>query len=497
MRRMTFLALAQLALPVAAARPMLILNEDNDHYFYQNRTNMSVQALEAYVDNFARGHVTHFFMCPSGQRPSYNSKVWEPIWAGCDPGDFRYPSGTTWAENCRYLHDQGIDPYEVWVRRCREKGVSPWITTRMNDTHFADIPNYFRTTTFVRRRSDLWRKPDWKRGDAWSLKALDYSKADARRWMLDLVHEQIGRWDADGIELDWLRGPENLTPGKEREQAHFLTDMVRIVRGWTLAAAQRRGHPVRLGVRVPVDPDMARAYGLDVVVWAKEGLLDLIVPEGGSFVTPVRKWREQIGLAGEHVFICPGIDNCFESSPGVRDAMNVAVYRGWADAQYLQGADGLYLFNLPYCPDSVTGTIFGEGLAPEHVRKSNRNYEVTHEELGPVGWRKESFLPLHAACGGEILLPVGTPSASGNVLVILGAREKYSDVIPKTMLNGMSANEVVHPFFNDETKVAFCFSASALSHDRNMLKVGSVPGSSAEWVRCELEVPAGPVRAAR
>ena len=59
----------------------------------------------------------------------------------------------------------------------------------------------------------------------------------------------------------------------------------------------------------------------------------------------------------------------------------------------------------------------------------------------------------------------------------------------------ISAEE--YAFFNDETKVAFCFSASALSHDRNMLKVGSVPGSSAEWVRCELEVPAGPVRAAR
>ncbi|MBQ2632942.1 MAG: hypothetical protein IJG13_24980, partial [Kiritimatiellae bacterium] len=107
------------------------------------------------------------------------------------------------------------------------------------------------------------------------------------------------------------------------------------------------------------------------------------------------------------------------------------------------------------------------------------------------------FLPLHAACGGEILLPVGSPAASGKVLVILGAREKYSDTIPRTTLNGMPANEVVHPFFNDVTKVAFCFPASALSYDRNMLKVESIPGASAEWVRCELEVPARLVKAAR
>ncbi len=32
----------------------------------------------------AGGKVTHFFMCPSGQRPSYGSEVWEPIWTGLD-----------------------------------------------------------------------------------------------------------------------------------------------------------------------------------------------------------------------------------------------------------------------------------------------------------------------------------------------------------------------------------------------------------------------------
>lgn len=48
---------------------------------------MTEEALKAYVDDFARGHVTHFFMCPVGQRASYDSKVWEPIWAGMDePG---------------------------------------------------------------------------------------------------------------------------------------------------------------------------------------------------------------------------------------------------------------------------------------------------------------------------------------------------------------------------------------------------------------------------
>ena len=47
-------------------RAPLIVNEDNDHFFKQDKSLMTVEALEAYIDEYAKGHVTHFFMCPSG-----------------------------------------------------------------------------------------------------------------------------------------------------------------------------------------------------------------------------------------------------------------------------------------------------------------------------------------------------------------------------------------------------------------------------------------------
>ena len=29
--------------------------------------------------------------------------------------------------------EYGVDPFRVWIRRCREIGIRPWITIRMND----------------------------------------------------------------------------------------------------------------------------------------------------------------------------------------------------------------------------------------------------------------------------------------------------------------------------------------------------------------------------
>jgi len=119
-----------------SAKPRVVaVNEDNDHYFKQDASLMTEEALVAYVDRLAGGKVTHFVMCPSGQRPSYGSKAWEPIWTGLDEagGQSQPWHYSGWARNAKLLFDRGIDPYHVWIRRCRERGISPWLSPRMND----------------------------------------------------------------------------------------------------------------------------------------------------------------------------------------------------------------------------------------------------------------------------------------------------------------------------------------------------------------------------
>ncbi len=486
----------------------LIVNEDNDHFFKQDKSLMTVEALEAYIDEYAKGHVTHFFMCPSGQRPSYDSKVWEPIWAGIAPEYYRNAEGTNWTENAKLLHDRGIDPYAVMIRRCRERGISPWISPRMNDTHFVHITNYFRNTTFWRTRRDLWRKPDWKTNENGNLAAFDFSKAEARKWILDLVKEQIDRWDVDGVELDWMRCWEHLTPGKEREQAHYLTDMVRTVRGWTDEAARKRGHLVKLGVRVASDPDASLGFGVDAVGWAKAGLVDQIVAScfwcSGYFGTPLAKWRARLGEeTAARVPVYPGTDAGYGCMRGCPRSMPYEGYCGWADAQWAKGAPGLYLFNLPYQAKKTRALICAEGLSPEVVRRRTRYYPATYDDAVPAGFPAHVQLPIPLAKGGTVTLTAGEPAAEEGfgVSVVVAADRFWGGVIPEATLNGTACTaarlvadgEIGRYRVRSKDAAAgmrFDFPVQAMRRGENVFKIGPITVAKSRWTWCQLEVTA-------
>ena len=52
-----------LAALAAFAKPILVINEDNDHYFKLSSELMNEASLKAYAYDIFRGHVTHFFAC--------------------------------------------------------------------------------------------------------------------------------------------------------------------------------------------------------------------------------------------------------------------------------------------------------------------------------------------------------------------------------------------------------------------------------------------------
>ena len=386
----------------------LVLNEDNDHFFKNPTELMTEEALKAYVDDFARGHVTHFFMCPVGQRASYDSKVWEPIWAGMDePGrkdSAQKPDGThdIWCVNCKKLHDAGIDPYAVWTKRCREKGVSPWVTMRMNDVHFCNITNYFRNTTFCRTRRDLWLNPKTDFGE-WAESQLNYAKKEVRDYNLAVVREMAERWDIDGLELDWMRFGYCLRPGHEAEDAHFVTEFVRDVRAALDEIGAKKGRRIALGTRVCYDPDISRELGMDVEEWARLGLLDVIVPH--SFLSvdasiPVAKWKSRIGAVAPGVKIVPGIDSARERFPWKKfphdlEVMRPSDYRGVAEIFRRGGADGVYLFNLPYNGKWPTDgvrhgdmatEVYERGLDPDETADLPRTYPPAYHDF-PFAFR--------------------------------------------------------------------------------------------------------------
>jgi len=98
---------ASAARPVPGAKPlrdMLIVNEDNSHFFSSRTTGaMTVEGVQAMVDGYAGGAVTHFFLSPNSMRASFRSRTRDAIW---DPVDGVEADGL-WPQNAKRLDQAG------------------------------------------------------------------------------------------------------------------------------------------------------------------------------------------------------------------------------------------------------------------------------------------------------------------------------------------------------------------------------------------------------
>ena len=258
------------------------------------------------------------------------------------------PDGThdRWAVNCKLLYDRGIDPYAVWIARFREKGVSPWLSMRMNDVHGTLTDSDPMASTFWKEHPEfrlLGETKSWENG-------FDYARAEVRDRMTAFVREAVTRYDVDGIELDFIRFPNYFRKGEEAAGAPVLTDFVRGLRAVCDEAARRRGHPVKIVARLLPDPARAAGMGVAADVWARDGLVDAFVVCNmyGSieYDYHLEAWRK---LVGSRVRLIAGTDNGIMDN-GARRILNLSEYRHWVDVVSKAGADGVYFFNFPLRP---------------------------------------------------------------------------------------------------------------------------------------------------
>jgi ABC-type dipeptide/oligopeptide/nickel transport system ATPase subunit len=445
------------------AKPVLIYNEDDSHFMKKAQP----EAFVRYLDSVCRGAVTHFFMCPNAMRSNVESRHLEPLWkALAEPGGIR-------AVAAKWLHDNGIDPYAIWAKRARERGVSPWFTVRMNDIHFVSPSNftYCGLSTLWKTRPDLRRDPNY-RGHTWHWYAFDYAHREVREQHIGYIRELLSRYDVDGLELDWMRFPHHFAPGRERADAHFLTDVVRAAKRAADDAAKRLGHPVKIGCRVTTTYEGALELGTDPVAWAKEGLIDMLVAcnffATADFNLPYADWAARIHAVDPHVMVVPGTDSSVEKerlSVGHSEKLlSVPEIAGWCDTVYSQGAPGFYVFN-PF-HHSVTGEVWNALLdgrfSPEAVRTTlPRSYPVSHREYASPAVA-DIQLPVALSSGADIHIPVGTRVPEGwNVNLKMG----FSGDVPEgfaamVRLNGEQpicclADAPTSPWLPATTKVRY------------------------------------------
>ena len=371
----------------------IALNEDSEHYFSSRAgQRLDVGKVASWVDQYAGTQVKELILNPNAMRTSYASKVWDPIWLNYDPNGrddqplFKsLPPGERkgvrkFVHTAWQLHKHGIDVYEIRIKRCRERNISPWISMRMNDAHGTYDEQYFL-------HSDFWRKnPHLRRASYRSFlladKAFDYGREEVREYHMKLVKELVERYDFDGLELDWMRFGFHFRPGFESEGASILTAFMSRVRRLLDDAEQKRGHKIKLGARIPSRPQTAAGLGMDGVLWARKKLVDMLVitPHWATIETdmPVELWRQL--LDGTNVTLAAGLEihiRPYWAHPRFRGLRNsLETVRGAAISLLDRGVDRIYLFNY--------FDMGPEAASDSALAISPRNYLALLREAGSV-----------------------------------------------------------------------------------------------------------------
>ena len=373
-------------------RPWRMVNLDNDFYFVYAKSpeDITEKAFRDYIDSvIGGGKVTHCCMCVCGQRTSYASKVWDPIWEGLGEPDQNGRTNNQWCVYAKLAHDRGLDPWAIWIRRCREKGVASFISMRMNDVHYTDQPVHFRHRRFWREHPEFRRIPGAvsEKGKPWNDYALDYAHPEVRNDAIAMVKEILRRWDADGLELDWMRFSLHLTRNHDAEGAWALTEVMRRVKALVGQTEKWRGHRISVAVRVPSTWGSAQGLGYDIGTWAKEGLADIVIPCNtytcSDFDMDLPEWRRRIAEANPKTAVVPGTDICISCDWRVKPyyMSQLPFFYGWCALYGRDNPDGFYLFNLPHAKELGPDVCAGE-LSPAALARRWRRFPVTWHDNG-------------------------------------------------------------------------------------------------------------------
>ena len=436
-----------------ASRPAIhgiLYNDDDSHRFGLDPPGaMKPERLDMLVDELADSQVTVMLINCNAQRTNYQSKVW-------DVYDM---------DNVRAMFAAGVDPNQRMIDRCRKRGISPWISIRMNDVHDAHKPNPSFHSRFWMEHHEYWRYPD---RTGWEDRALNYGLKPVRDYMMLLIREVCDRYDMDGLELDWNRFRLHFREGEEIEQGKALTEWMVEVREVVRAAEKKWKHPILLVPRVPARPDVSYGIGLDAITWAKRGLIDhlIVAPFFGTtdYDIPVEQWIEL--LRGTGVGVTAGLEIRVQPHPSAPVLPNTPERRrGAAMAALARGSQGIYLFNH-YDIGGTMPFLLNEMHSVDSLVNKDRIYTVTYADIAIPGKPIPAALPKSLKSGesAEFRLFIGPKpltTAKAEVQLILKPEKEGEKCTAQVMLNG-------HP---PTANAGYVFNADAFQEGYNVVRV--------------------------
>ena len=352
----------------ALAAPNVIYNTDGcDLYLYPDEKPITEEAFCAERLDFARSaNVGTVSYCPQSSGFGYFTCSKAGDWM---TNELRRIRGGVACHNATAeFAAKGLDSLEMCGRFCRRHGKKFFLSIRVNDMHDAagtiDNPNpHF--SPFKRRHPECLfgtgkPKPNG-RPDIGRWSGVDFSHAAVRDYMRNFVRAFAEDYDFDGIEYDFNRHMSlfssvvrgGVASDVERD---MMTGLMRELRTITEDAAKRRGHPIRVHVRMPDSIGYLREVGIDAERWFAEKLVDGWI---GAGYFRLNRWRTSVEIAHRHgVAFYASLDESrvpakarkarLPQLPGrtTQGAEGRAFYAARIASALAEGCDGVYLFNL-------------------------------------------------------------------------------------------------------------------------------------------------------
>ena len=344
-----------------------------------------------------------------------------------------------WAEiHHKIFTETGVDPFAVWIGLCRKNGINPWLSFRMNDVHYSDLPTD-HSEFFYKAKKNGWMLgldiPDRWKGvphEEWYPQCLDYSVPEVREYYLKYINFGLDRYDVYGIELDWQRTIWNFK-NDDAENCKYMNVFMEELHKIITKYEEKYGHKIKVMARINIDIDENILFGFDVREWSKHGWIDVVVPSpywgNTDSNMPIAKWKKE--LEGTGVEVYPGFEGQTCHPVYVQTADSLAGYT----AMYLStGADKVYLYNLFHMPH-LWNVCESLEAALAHTR---RRYLVSPQNCAPMGVKPYIPLPikLEADETKSLTLKHGILKAEDSTIIYVGVNNAENK--PEVKYNGIS-----------------------------------------------------------
>ena len=211
---------------LAQAKRRIIYNNDGDDSHYPHVPSTAAEFLARRTTGMENTLVDTISYCTilGFSYGNHNSRVCDMPLSGEEgvvaaPGGWNHPD---------VLIDGDRDCLQITIDFCRRHNIEVWASIRMNDRHDQNSPNIRSPWKGEHPERWLAQPPDlggdleerafvvmqdyvsrrWlPKGVCMCWYSADYERQDVRDRMYELIADVGQRYDLDGIELDFLRGP--------------------------------------------------------------------------------------------------------------------------------------------------------------------------------------------------------------------------------------------------------------------------------------------------